>query len=276
MNSTFTRVSRIGALVVSVLVLLTGPQAEAASACGSKAFAHRGAWTRKIDENTLRSIERAHRLHANTENDVFLTRDGKFLIIHDRSLRPTTNCRGKVTGRTLRNIRRHCHTTPNHMRIPTARQAFRKLRHNPHQKMSLEVKGPGWLENHHAKLKQIARAARKAHVRKRVYFSNDVGYNVLRALKQSAPRARTAWKPSKREDHFTVKHAKRLGADAVMAKRTKWNSRAKVHRFKRHGIKAWAAFTDARRVWRKNVRRGITGQLTDRPAKYRKWCRRFG
>jgi glycerophosphoryl diester phosphodiesterase len=276
MNSNFTRMTRIATLLMAVLVLATGPQSQAAGACGSTAFAHRGAYTSRIDENTLGAIERAHRVGAFTENDVFLTADGRFLIIHNRSLRPTTNCTGYVTSRRLADIRRHCHTTPNHMRIPTAMEAFRKVAHNRGQLMNLEIKGPGWYKNDNAKLKSLRKAAQKANVLRRIYFSNDTGYKVLTALKQSAPRARTAWKPAPGEPHITITHARRLSANAVMAKAPQWKSRAMVHRFKRSGIRAWATITNARTVWRQNLKHGVTAQLTGKPVKYRKWCRRVG
>jgi glycerophosphoryl diester phosphodiesterase len=276
MNSNFRRMTRVGTLIVAVLVLVTGPQAQAAGACGSTALAHRGAWTPRVDENTIRAIERAHRMRAYTENDVFLTADGHFLIIHNRSLRPTTNCTGKVTNRRFAYIRRHCHTTPNRMRIPTAFEAFRTLAHNRGQLMNLEIKGPGWFKNDNAKLKSIREAAQVAGAVRRVYFSNDTGYRTLTALKHSAPRARTAWKPDRRERHFTIAHARRLSVNAVMAKAPQWSSRAKVHRFQRAGFRAWASFTNARKVWRRNVRHGVTAQLTGRPHDYREWCNRVG
>lgn len=276
MKTNFKLMARLTALGVAVLVLVTGPQAQAAGACGSTAFAHRGAFTPRVDENTLAAIERAHRLGAFTENDVFLTADGRFLIIHNRSLRPTTNCTGYVTGRRLADIRRHCHTTPNHMRIPTAFEAFRKVAHNRGQLMNLEVKGPGWYKNDNAKLKSIRKAAQRAHVLRRIYFSNDTGYKVLTALKQSAPRARTAWKPDGRERHFTISHARHLSADAVMAKPRQWSSKAKVHRFKRAGFRAWATISSSHKTWNLNRKRGVTAQLTGRSADYRKWCNRVG
>ncbi|HYJ67607.1 MAG TPA: glycerophosphodiester phosphodiesterase [Nocardioidaceae bacterium] len=276
MKYTFGLISKIGALVVAVLVLFTGPQAQAAGACGSTALAHRGAWTHRIDENTTRAIDRAHRLRAYTENDVWLTADGHFLIIHNRSLRPTTNCTGDVANRRFSYIRQHCRTTPNHMRIPTALEAFRTLRHNHGQLMNLEVKGPGWFQNGNAKLKGISRAARQTGVLGRVYFSNDTGYRILTALKHSAPHARTAWKPDGHERHFTIAHARRLSANAVMAKPRQWSSKAKVHRFKRAGFKAWASVNNNHRTWKRNWQRGIGAQLTGHPRDYRQWCNRIG
>lgn len=263
-------------LLTVVLVMLTGPPGQAAGQCGSKAFAHRGAWSAKVDENTLRSIEQAHKKRAHTENDVFLTRDGRFLIIHNRGLRHTTNCRGYVTNRRLKAIQTHCRTTPNRLWIPSAFQAFKRLAGNPKQRMNLEIKGPGWFENDNAKLVQLRNVAVQAGVLRRVYFSNDATYRTLRALRHSAPNARTAWKPKHGGDHLNRKRASRLSVDAVMAKTGQWRSAKQVRAFKRAGFQTWAGLANRQELWKKNWRRGIKAQLTNRPGAYRKWCNRIG
>jgi glycerophosphoryl diester phosphodiesterase len=265
----------VAGLVAIALGLLTGPSAQAVGACGSTALAHRGAWTSRIDENTLKAIERAHRLRAFTENDVFLTRDGRFVIIHNKSLRHTTNCRGTVTNRRLAAIQARCRTTPNRMRIPSAYGAFKRLARNPGQRMNLEVKGPGWFDNHNAKLVGLRNLAARFGVLRRVYFSNDATYRTLTALRHSAPGARTAWKPERRR-HLTTARAARLSVDAVMAKPRQWSSARKVRHFKAAGYKAWASLSSSKRVWKVNWRRGIKAQLTNRPGAYRKWCRSIG
>lgn len=266
----------VAALVAAVLILFTGPGAQAAAACGSTAIAHRGAWTPSIDENTLRAIERAHKLGAYTENDVFLTLDGRFVIIHNRSLRPTTNCTGYVTDRRLADIQQHCHTTPNSMWIPSAFQAFKKLAGNRGQLMNLEVKGPGWYKNDNAKVVALRNAAKKAGVLKRVFFSNDTTYRLLRAFRDSAPSARTAWKPDGHDDHVNVRRAKRLSVDAVMARSSQWSSKTKVRHFKRAGFRVWARLANHKRAWTWYWRHGIKAQLTNTPGAYRKWCRSVG
>lgn len=262
----------LASLLAIVLVVLAGPAGHAAGACGSTAFAHRGAASDRVDENTLRSVERAYKKKAFTENDVFLTRDGRFLIIHNKALRHTTNCRGLVRNWRLRAIQSRCHTTPNGMWIPSAFQAFKKLAGNPGQRMNLEVKGSGWFDNDNAKLVGLRNVAAKAGVLRRVFFSNDATYRTLTALRDSAPNARTAWKPEYGRKHLTKDRASRLSADAVMAKPRQWSSAAKVHRFKRAGFRVWATLSDRKAIWRQNWRRGIKGQLTNRPGAYRKWC----
>ena len=262
-------------LMATVLTLFGGAGAEAAArTCGSKALAHRGANTARVDENTIQAAERAHRFGAWVEGDVFLTRDKGFVIIHNRALRPTTNCAGFVTNRTLANIQRHCHTTPNHMRIPSAFAMFRTIAHNGSQILNLEVKGPGWYANNNRPLVRLRNAAAAAGALKQVYFSNDTTYRILTALHHSAPNAKTAWKPDFHGGNVTVRHARRLSANAVMAGTGQWSSRQKVRSFKRAGLRVWARLDNDKRAWKRNWRLGVRGQLTDEPDAYRTWCRR--
>ncbi|HYJ70686.1 MAG TPA: glycerophosphodiester phosphodiesterase family protein [Nocardioidaceae bacterium] len=263
--------SLVAALLSAVLVLLGGPGAQAAGACGSTALAHRGAWSSKVDENTIESIERAHQLGAFTENDVFLSSDGGFVIIHNQSLRHTTNCTGDVKNTPLAVIKQ-CRTTPNGLRIPTAVEVFNTLAGNPGQLIDLEVKGPGWFQHGNAKLVELRNAAVAAGVLNRVFFSNDTTYQTLTALRDSAPNAQTAWKPDSDEPDFTPAHASALSTDAVMAWGTQWSTKEKVAGFQQAGFQVWAKRSDNQQVWTRNWRLGLKAQLTNLPGTYKTWC----
>ena len=259
------------ALMTGVLVLLGGPGAQAAGACGSEAFAHRGAHSATVDENTLESIERAAQLGAWTENDVFLTEDGKFVIIHNQGIAHTTNCVGDVKTWVMADIKQQCHTTPNHQQIPTANEAFATLAGNPGQVMDLEVKGPGWWANNNAKLGQLYDAAAAAGVAGRVYFSNDATYRLLTAMRTVAPNSKTAWKPDPGEPNFNVSQAQSLGVNAAMAWSNQWTSQ-KVKNFKNAGMQTWGKRSDSQSVWLRNWKLGLKAQLTNEPGTYKKWC----
>jgi glycerophosphoryl diester phosphodiesterase len=259
------------ALMTGVLVLLGGPGAQAAGDCGSEAFAHRGAHSATVDENTLESIERAAQLGAWTENDVFLTKDGQFVIIHNQGIGFTTNCVGDVKTWLMADIKQQCHTTPNIQQVPTANEAFATLAGNPGQVMNLEVKGPGWWANNNAKLGQLYDAANNAGVAGRVYFSNDATYRLLTAMRAAAPNSKTAWKPDTTEPDFSTTHAHDLGVDAVMAVARQWTSQ-KVTEFKNAGYQTWAKATDIQSTWLRNWKAGIKAQLTNVPDQYKTWC----
>jgi glycerophosphoryl diester phosphodiesterase len=259
------------ALMTGVLVILGGPGAQAAGSCGSEALAHRGAHSGSVDENTLESIERAAQLGAWTENDVFLTKDGQFVIIHNQGIAHTTNCRGDVKTWLMADIKQQCHTTPNNQQIPTANEAFATLAGNPGQVMNLEVKGPGWWANNNAKLGQLYDAASAAGVAGRVYFSNDATYQLLTAMRAAAPSSKTAWKPDPGEPNFNVSQAQSLGVNAAMAWSNQWTTQ-KVKAFKNAGMQTWGKRSDSQSVWTRNWRLGLKAQLTNLPGQYNTWC----
>jgi glycerophosphoryl diester phosphodiesterase len=67
--------------------------------------AHRGA-SGHAPENTLSSFQRAVELGATfIETDLHLTRDARFVAIHDKSLERTTNGKGAVRDHTLAELR---------------------------------------------------------------------------------------------------------------------------------------------------------------------------
>lgn len=69
-------------------------------------IAHRGA-SGHAPENTLAAFERAVELGAGfIETDLHLTRDARFVAIHDRTLERTTNGRGAVRDFTLAELRK--------------------------------------------------------------------------------------------------------------------------------------------------------------------------
>lgn len=70
-----------------------------------KILGHRGA-RNEHPENTLGSFERALRAGAEgVECDVHLTKDGRVVVIHDDTLERTTNGRGRISEKTLAELK---------------------------------------------------------------------------------------------------------------------------------------------------------------------------
>ncbi len=67
-------------------------------------MAHRGL-LRWAPENTLSAFSAALEKGFDVELDVYLTRDGEVVVIHDETLERTTNDKGKVTDRTLDEVK---------------------------------------------------------------------------------------------------------------------------------------------------------------------------
>ncbi|MCF3135822.1 glycerophosphodiester phosphodiesterase [Streptomyces olivochromogenes] len=116
--------------------------------------AHRGASAR-APENTLPAIDEAARLGFSwVENDVQRTKDGKLVVIHDDSLRRTTNVEDVFPGRAPWKVKDFTAAEiarldagswfgPGYAgtRVPTLAQYMRRVEHN-HEKLLLEIKNP--------------------------------------------------------------------------------------------------------------------------------------
>ncbi|KUN87343.1 glycerophosphodiester phosphodiesterase [Streptomyces bungoensis] len=141
-------------------------------------IAHRGA-SAYAPENTLAAIDKAAKLGFSwVENDVQRTKDGRLVVLHDDSLRRTTNVEKvfpdrapwKVKDFTAAEIARldaGSWFSPAYagVRVPTLEQYMRRVEHN-HEKLLLEIKNPelypgieqqilkllgneGWLDRRH-------------------------------------------------------------------------------------------------------------------------------
>ena len=167
------------ALLGTAALLLPASGARAHESGGRPSvIAHRGA-SAYAPENTLAAVDKAARLGiAWVENDVQRTRDGELVVLHDDSLKRTTDVEKVFPGRapwkvkdfTAAEIARldagswfgHAYAG---VRVPTLKQYMRRVEHN-HQKLLLEIKNPelypgierqtlkvlaneGWLDRRH-------------------------------------------------------------------------------------------------------------------------------
>lgn len=169
-----TTTALLGALVLS-------PAAEVRAAGAQErplVVAHRGA-DAYAPENTLASIDKAAALGFRwVENDVQRTKDGELVVLHDDSLRRTTNAEEVFPGRSPWQVKDFTAAeiarldagswfSPAYAgtRVPTLAQYMRRIEHN-HEKLLLEVKNPelypgierqtlkllgdeGWLDRRH-------------------------------------------------------------------------------------------------------------------------------
>lgn len=94
--------------------------------------AHRGDW-RFFPENSLDGIDHAIEVGSDMiETDLRRTRDGRFVIMHDKTLDRTTTGTGAVADRTLAEIRamrlRDALGRPSHHSVPTAEEVLALVR----------------------------------------------------------------------------------------------------------------------------------------------------
>ena len=95
-------------------------------------LAHRGL-VRHAPENTLPAFEAAVALDAAIELDVYQTRDGQLVVIHDNTVDRTTNGTGEIGNLTLAQIRTldagsWFHSRFRGLQVPTLEEVFRLIR----------------------------------------------------------------------------------------------------------------------------------------------------
>lgn len=259
--------------ILSVITLSTNMGSVHAMA-QTKAIAHRGLHNDSIQENTLAALEGAYKANAYVETDVFLTKDNKIVIQHDKSLDRMTNCSGDINTWLLSDLRDQCKTNQTNLPVATFNEFASTLELNRNQLMNVEVKGSGWYENNNANIKQLRNIALKNNVLDRIYFSEDATIKVLEAFRDSAPDALTAWKPNPTDD-VTITRAQELSVNAVMAIPSQWESKNMVTRFENNGFKTWARLNDNDATWKRMNEFGVDGQLTDRPRAFNKFSSSF-
>ena len=95
-------------------------------------YAHRGAQTEAYTENTMAAFNAARLAGVRgVEADISLSRDRKFVLMHDDTLNRTTTCSGEVANRTWHQIRTQCRGKERGEKIPSARHLLRWAeRHN--------------------------------------------------------------------------------------------------------------------------------------------------
>ncbi|MDQ0580309.1 glycerophosphodiester phosphodiesterase [Streptomyces rishiriensis] len=161
-----------------VALLLPVHDARAGSALRPSVIAHRGASAR-APENTLEAVDEAASLGIPwVENDVQRTKDGRLVVIHDDSLRRTTDAEEVYPGRAPWKVRDFTAAEVARLdagswfgagytgaRVPTLEEYVDRVEHH-HQKLLLEVKNPelypgierqtlevlsneGWLDRRH-------------------------------------------------------------------------------------------------------------------------------
>ncbi|MDQ0683067.1 glycerophosphoryl diester phosphodiesterase [Streptomyces achromogenes] len=166
------------AVLGAVALLLPVHSARAGSALRPAVVAHRGA-SAVAPENTLEAVDRAASLGTLwVENDVQRTRDGELVVVHDDSLRRTTDVEEVFPGRAPWRVKDFTAAEiarldagswfgPDYagVRVPTLTQYVDRVDRN-HQKLLLEIKNPeiypgieqevlkllgdeGWLDERH-------------------------------------------------------------------------------------------------------------------------------
>lgn len=256
---------RLSLVVLPALVVLglLAPPATAARAGNFNAIAHRG-YHAHHTENTVGALKAAHRHHATAvEGDVRLTRDRKMIMMHDRTLRRTTRCRGSVHRHTRHWIKRHCRTNDG-SRVPTLRDYLGAARHR-RMNLMLELKSDPrgrWTKH---RVRVLKRLVYTRHMRHRVTILS-FNARLLRRVDRVAPSLPTVWIARHRP---TVHRAKHNADRITLGPRNL--SRRYVRRMHHHGVRVYGLHDDRLRVWRRYHRARVDGISVNRLRRFIRW-----
>jgi glycerophosphoryl diester phosphodiesterase len=274
------RAALVFAAVGTAAALAAAPGAPALAAAQPIVVAHRGG-AAYAPENTLAAVKYAWMMRAHwLETDIQRTKDGRLVLMHDPTLRRTTNVETlypkrrpwKVGSFTLKQVKRlDAGSWFGHrfrgVRVPTMRQYLRLLDRTG-QGVLLEIKSPTLYPG---MVKQMYRELRRegwldtAHRGRLVVQSFDAG--AVHAFHKLAPKVRTAV--------IGAPSGARLRADAKFADviSPKFTDVTKKYVASVHGTRGVHGERLRLMVWtvddQKRARRlagdGVDGVITDRP-----------
>ncbi|MFE7856361.1 glycerophosphodiester phosphodiesterase [Streptomyces sp. NPDC057403] len=271
----------VAALLGTAAFLLPGSDARAGDGEPPVVIAHRGA-SAYAPENTLASIDKAARMGFSwVENDVQRTKDGELVVIHDDSLRRTTDVQKvfprrapwKVKDFTSAEIARldaGSWFAPRYAgtRVPTLEQYMRRVERN-HEKLLLEIKNPqlysgierqilkllgndGWLDHRHLRGRLIVQS-----------FSADS----LKIVHDLKPAVRTAYLGTPTAAHLPQYAAFTDGINPSLGS-VSAGYVSTVHAFTGpHGtpLSVFAWTVDDADAARRAARYGVDGVITNKP-----------
>jgi glycerophosphoryl diester phosphodiesterase len=256
-----TKVALIALGVVCALLVPAPAQALPQRCSGVLGIAHKGSKYLGHSEDTIAAFKDAVSLHADAvETDVRITKDGKFMLLHDATLDRTTTGTGYIANRKSTYVR-SVHTNDGG-RVPFLRDALTAMR-RAGVRMFLEMKTDN--------VNWTRRAVRRftSTIRNQGMFRHVVVVapgELLPRVDSVAPRIETSWK----NPTNLHRHAIRQYADGALV-----GPRAHIDVRSMHqvGLSVWADLSNTQTKWRIAVRRHMDGIYTDRIPGLVKWCR---
>ncbi len=142
-------------------------------------IAHRGA-SNYAPENTLEAFEKAIELKADiVEFDVHCTKDSKLIVMHDRTLKRTTDGFGLIHNLPFREIRKF--HEPNGEKIPTLEEVLYILKNKCIAKIDIKDRW-AW--------EKVVKVIKKNCMEDLVIVTSKI-FSVLKKIKQLYPKIKT-------------------------------------------------------------------------------------
>ncbi|MBN2458736.1 hypothetical protein JXB28_00480 [Candidatus Woesearchaeota archaeon] len=242
-------------------------------------IAHRG-FSGKYPENTLLSVKKALELGVDSvEVDVWLSMDNRVVVMHDMTLDRTTNCKGRILWKGLKELKK-CRTKERNQPISFLEELFPLANKDPEAYLNIEIKSM-WTA------RPVAELIKKYDMQDRVLVSS-VSTNALRMIRHELPSVRIAYiffnsysmqfdllvtalarMNFRLTQWLVIRNAKALKANHVNLSYP-FVSKGFIRRLHKQGFKVnvWVVNTPA--LMKKMIRYGVDGIITDHPDKLKK------
>lgn len=254
-------------ILLSVNFGLIGKATGLESCANQEVIAHRGSFDRYNTENTMRAYRKAVAEGANViESDMRLTKDGQWVMMHDKTIRRTTNKRGYVKNLSLARIKSARTNDGVLGGVPTLDETLAYMATQPSVKLLFEIKPPS-SELSNAQLQALLAKFTRAGVMDRTTFES-FDSAMLTRLHTLNPAIKSLYLVNTAVDPATVLAN---GSTSVGIKKT-IITQAMVNTMRAAGIKVniWTVLTDAE--WQTSVTLGVDGIITDIPSKVEQLC----
>ncbi|RLV49884.1 hypothetical protein D9V37_08340 [Nocardioides mangrovicus] len=244
-----------------------GPDRSLAGCGGVPVVAHRGVHSVHTTEDSAASFLRAVQKGADVvEGDARLSADGTWVLMHDPTVNRTTNGRGRVSrlhDATLARLR----YTDGRVGVSTLDASLTPLDAAPAQ-LQIEIKpaspGRGALQRFMAVLDAHGLRARAT--------ITSFHPAVLARLRRLDP----GWQTAPILTH-APRHAASMrrygGSVDLAAHAVTWRAVRALHRA---GVTVQTWTVDSHPTWRRVVRNGVDGVITDQVSRSQRWCRSVG
>lgn len=242
-------------------------------------IAHRGA-SYDAPENTLSAVRLGWEQADKVEIDVHLTRDGRIVLMHDKTTKRTAGVDRNVADQTLAELRRLDAGSWKDARfagekIPTLDEVIATIPAG--KRLVIEVKcGPEILPALKESLRRSGRPARQFLI---IAFSHPT----LRAIKQALPEIEMYWLSGFRPDEagaFTpsvdelIRQARKANFEGLNLSYKGPIDRDFVRKVKAAGLKCYVWTVDSPEEARRLIAAGVDGITTNRPAWLRQQVQR--
>lgn len=235
------------------------------SSCGAvKVIAHRGAVSKSHTENTLRAFDLAISQGATmVETDLRLSKDRRWVLMHDSKLNRTTNGTGDVSKRPWSYIKKLRTNDRVKGGVPTIQDVITRYKKKATLTFDLEIKEKNPPK---AKLLGIMHYLKKQGVKDRVLFTSfsSKTISMIRSIDSSWQTALITGKPitpatAAAYGNIVVVHQKLVNKEFVDAMRNA-------------GVVVYPWGVDDETIWKKVVGSGVAGIITDRVPMAKRTC----